>query len=132
MKAKRIPPGWDKTGRNGGGGYEPCNKDEYTTPAAEMQELILSFLHKGQENATTARDIRNAAGFGKRAVTLAVREARLNGVPVLSDTSGYWLSDNPGEIRRCARGLRRRSGRISEAADALDAIACSLESGVTV
>lgn len=39
MKAKRIPPG-GATGRNGGGGYEPCNKDEYTTPAAEMQAQI--------------------------------------------------------------------------------------------
>ena len=70
MKAKRIPPGWDKTGRNGGGGYEPCNKDEYTTPAAEMQELILSFLHKVCVHSFLAKG--QGRGFSDRQAEIRV------------------------------------------------------------
>ena len=40
MKAKRIPPGWDKTGRKSGGLESPYHKDDYTTSAGETQAEI--------------------------------------------------------------------------------------------
>ena len=40
MRAKRIPPGWSKTGRNGGGYELPCSKVDYTTPRTETQAEI--------------------------------------------------------------------------------------------
>lgn len=128
MKAKRIPPGWTETGRKSGGGYEPCSQGDYTTRRTELQELILSFLHSGMEHAVTLRDIRNASGFDGRKIRIAFREARLRGVPLVSDCQhGYWLSEIPAEIRACASGLRHRARETVLAADALDATADALE-----
>lgn len=46
MKAKRIPPGWTKTGRNGGGKYAPCLQGNDTTSAEEMQAEISATVEK--------------------------------------------------------------------------------------
>ena len=92
----------------------------------ELQELILSFLRSGAENAMPLRDLRNTTGIDGRTIRLAIREARLRGVPVVSDNeSGYWISNSPDEIRRFANSMRHRAREIA-------AVAAAVESGVSV
>lgn len=44
-----------------------------------------------------------------REVELAVQAARLEGHAILSNADGYWLSQDPAEIRKCAQRLRSRA-----------------------
>ena len=129
MTAKNErPPGGAHTGTNAKAGFQ---RRHSIMSRLELQELILSFLRSGAENAVTLRDIRNQTGLDGRAVRLAIREMRLRGVPVVSDCChGYWLSDVPAEIRRCAYSLRHRARETAKAADALSAVADELEKAV--
>ncbi|MBR0283252.1 MAG: hypothetical protein IJQ81_16950 [Oscillibacter sp.] len=126
MKAKKIPPGWNKTGRNEGGCESPYHKVDYSTNAEKTQDRILSLLRSGAENALTLRDIRRQTGYDGRRVRLAIREARLRGVPVISDNAhGYFLPADEGDKARFVRSMRRRAREIA-------AVAAAVESGVSV
>ena len=128
MKQKKRPPGWRKTGRNGGGCESPCSKGDYTTRLTKMQAILLECLHFGAEHAMTTRDLTNATGFSGRLIRRMFHEMRLSGVPLVSDTaSGCWLSSIPSELRHCSRSLRHRARETVLAADALDATADALE-----
>lgn len=126
MKQKKRPPGWTETGRDKGGYEIPYQQGHSITSRTETQDRILSLLRSGSENALTLRDIRSQTGFDGRRVRLAIREARLRGVPVVSDNeSGYWLSDSPDEIRRFANSMRHRAREIA-------AVAAAVEKGASV
>ena len=56
----------------------------------------------------TKRALAEAAGCSTRDVELAMQQARLDGLPVISDSDGYRLSDDPAEVRACADALARR------------------------
>ena len=87
----------------------------------ELQELILSFLRSGAENAMPLRDLRNTTGIDGRTIRRAIREARLRGVPVVSDDeNGYWISENPAEIRRFVHSMRNRAKEIAAVAEAVE------------
>lgn len=120
MTAKNErPPGGAHTGTNAKAGFQ---RRHSIMSRLELQELILSFLRSGAENAVTLRDIRNQTGLDGRAVRLAIREARLRGVPVVSDNeSGYWISNSPDEIRRFANSMRHRAREIAAVAAAVEA-----------
>lgn len=49
-----------------------------------------------------------------------IRELRLQGVPILSDTRGYWLSHDREEIEEFSDRLAHRATAILEVAQALE------------
>lgn len=55
----------------------------------------------------TKKALAEAAGCSSREVELAIHEARLAGVPIVSDDRGYWLG-TATEVLECAERLRRR------------------------
>ena len=126
MRAKRIPPGWTETGRKSGGCESPCSEVDYITRLTKTQERILFILRSGAENALTLSDIRRQTGLDGRRVRLAIREARLRGVPVISDNAhGYFLPADESDKARFVRSMRRRAREIA-------AVAAAVESGVSV
>lgn len=56
----------------------------------------------------TKRALAEAAGCSTRDVELAIHQARLDGFPVISDSDGYRLSNDPIEVRACADRLMAR------------------------
>lgn len=62
-----------------------------------------------------------------RTVEARIRELRLEGHPIASDASGYWLSDSPAELRATADGLLRRMAHVAQTMDALRATAAGME-----
>jgi hypothetical protein len=56
----------------------------------------------------TKKDIARRSGLPLRDVELLIHAARLEGVPIISDSFGYWLTDDPEEVAACARRLRSR------------------------
>ena len=81
----------------------------------------------------TKRALAEAAGCSTRDIELAIHQARLDGFPIISDSDGYRLSNDPSEVLACSkrlraraihqlltsRALRRTSRRMSEAQIAL-------------
>jgi biotin operon repressor len=57
----------------------------------------------------TKRALAEKLGVSTREVEAAIQEARLDGAPILSSADGYWLSQDPAEIRACASRLRDRA-----------------------
>ena len=62
-------------------------------------------------------------GITQRAVEALVYEARHEGHPILSDSDGYRLTDDPKEVATMAARLHRRSTHVHETAQALEATA---------
>lgn len=75
----------------------------------------------------TKRDLAEAAGVSTREVELEIQRLRLEGHAILSDGSGYWLSDDPAEIKACADRLIRRLAHQAQTARALRRTARRLE-----
>lgn len=74
----------------------------------------------------TKRLLAARAGCSTREVEAFIQEERLDGWPILSNSDGYWLSNDPAEIRKCAERLRSRAltqlqtaASLKEAADKL-------------
>ena len=106
MNEKRPRPGGTDTTGTGTGGAS-YQHSHYTVSAQKMQERVLMFLHYGIENAVGLRDLTAAANLDGRTVRAAIHAARLRGYPIISDNaSGYWLSDNPDEVRRFANSYK--------------------------
>jgi hypothetical protein len=56
----------------------------------------------------TKKELAEASGYSLRDVELLIHAARLEGVPIISDSFGYWLTDDPEEVAACAKRLRSR------------------------
>lgn len=113
------PGGTDTTGTGtGGASYQHSH---YTASAQKMQERVLMFLHYGIENAVGLRDLTAAANLDGRTVRAAIHAARLRGYPIISDNaSGYWLSENPDEVRHFVNSMRHRARMVAAVADAVE------------
>ena len=120
MSKKRPRPGEADTGtgtRETGYQHYPHS----TTPAEKLQERVLMFLHYGIENAVGLRDLTAAANLDGRTVRAAIHAARLRGYPIISDNaSGYWLSENPDEVRHFVNSMRHRARMVAAVADAVE------------
>lgn len=78
---------------------------------------ISEFLTTTPQNK---RVLAEKAGTSTREVELLIHAARLEGVPILSNSDGYYLARNAAEIRACAARLRSRALTQLETAGALD------------
>lgn len=57
----------------------------------------------------TKRELAIASGYSTRDVELLIQGARLDGVPICSDSRGYFLAADATEAAQCAAALRRRA-----------------------
>lgn len=78
---------------------------------------VLPFLTRRPQ---TKKELADRMGVPQRTVEASVNEARHEGHPILSDSDGYRLTDDPEEVATMARRLHRRSTHVHETAQALE------------
>ena len=66
----------------------------------------------------TKRELASKSGYSVRDVELLIHAARLEGVPIVSNSDGYWLG-TAAEAKSCADRLRARAIHQMETASAL-------------
>ena len=87
--------------------------DDTTSSAGGQPFRVSDLLHPGAENAISRRHLMTLTGLRDRELRLLIEKERRQGVPILSDNfRGYWLSDNPDEIKRFSRSMKRRAAEI--------------------
>ena len=89
---------------------------------------VFDFLYYGRENAIPAKDLAKAQGFRSvRELQKEIERERAAGAIILCDShgAGYYLSDDPAELRRFTQTLNARAKNTLKAAEsaqrALDA-----------
>jgi biotin operon repressor len=75
----------------------------------------------------TKKQIAELAGISPREVELLIHAARLEGVPIASNSDGYWLESQPQKVRTIALRLRNRAMTQLQTASALDGTADRME-----
>lgn len=113
------------------------NFEEYTAPLTEDEKKLLVVIMAGLErrgikNPIVSRDIMAGVNcrLGEYGVKRKLTEARLRKIvnhiranslqPLMGTTRGYYLSDDPTEIRRQIQSLRDRMNAIDHAAKGLE------------
>ncbi len=74
-----------------------------------MNERLIQAIPKGKENAKHLQDLARELNRSTDTVKHMIRSARKEGVFILSDRSGYWISDNPTEIHAFIGSMTRQS-----------------------
>jgi biotin operon repressor len=85
---------------------------------------VLDLLTTSPQTKTV---LASKAGWNVRDVEAEIQRLRLAGVPIVSNSDGYWLAQTPAEARQCAERLRNRAIRQMETAAGLDRAADNLE-----
>ena len=104
-------------------GFASMPGSEYIKLFEPAQGTISAVLLRGRDNALTASELSRITGKHPRKVTEQIQRERLHGAPIMSDAAGFWLAENPDEVRRCAAQLHSRAGEIHATARALEKIA---------
>ena len=93
-----------------------------------MDVKVFDYLHYGKENAIPSKDLAKALGFQSvRNLQKQIEQERAAGAVILSDShgAGYYLSNDPVELRRFTQTLNARATNTLKAAEsaqrALDA-----------
>ena len=93
-----------------------------------MDVKVFDYLHYGKENAIPSKDLAKALGFQSvRDLQKHIEQERAAGAVILSDSrgAGYYLSNDPVELRRFTQTLNARAANTLKAAEsaqrALDA-----------
>ena len=77
-------------------------------------------LPRGVENAVPEGVLRERLGLTKKGFRRQLEQEHLEGVPIFLKGGCYYLSDDPDEILKRARALRRRGERAVKIAKALE------------
>lgn len=115
---RKARPGTAIPGRaveNGTASQTPhaSTTNDTTSPAERQLPRISDLLHPGAENAVPRRNLMAWTGLSDRMLRRQIESERRAGIPILSDNiHGYWISDNPAEIKRFSRSMRRRAAEI--------------------
>lgn len=93
-----------------------------------MKMKVFDSLHYGKENAIPSKTLAKALGFKSvRDLQKQIEQERAAGAVILSDShgAGYYLSDDPVELRQFTQTLNARATNTLKAAEsaqrALDA-----------
>lgn len=81
------------------------------------ESLILSHIETGAENATRTDFLRDITGLPERRIRKVIRDLRLAGFPVCSQTfngGGYYLPGDAFEVSRFKESMRKRGLAIFE------------------
>lgn len=81
---------------------------------------ISDCLPRGRENAVPEGVLRERLGLTKKGFRRQLEQERLEGVPIFLKGGCYYLSNDPDEILKRARALRRRGERAVKVATALE------------
>ena len=94
-----------------------------------MELNVYDYLHYGKEQAIRTKDLAAALGFKSvRDLQKQIERERATGAVILSvpHGAGYYLSDDPVELRRFTQTLNARAANTLKAAEsaqrALDAV----------
>lgn len=93
---------------------------------------VFDFLHYGKENAIPSRLLADALHFRSvRELQKAVEIERGKGAPILCDShgAGYYLSNDPAELRRFSHTLHARAENTLRAAESVDIALRRAETG---
>lgn len=85
-----------------------------------MKYRVRDALFYGRTNAIPSKTLAESLGFRSvRELQKAVESERAAGAVILCDSqgAGYYLSDNPGELRRFVRTLNARARNTIRAAE---------------
>ena len=86
-------------------------------------------LPRGRDSAITYGALAERLGIPRRSIEKAVRQMRLDGIPVITGNDGAWVAESPQEAREQAGRLRSRAIHIMEPAAALERWADDQEYG---
>lgn len=95
-------------------------QDDFISVATKNQGRISKILPVGRENAISSAALAEIMGCKTvRELQKQVERERLAGAVILSDThsGGYYLSDDPAELRRFIRTLNARARNTLRAAE---------------
>lgn len=84
-----------------------------------MKMLVKDALHYGRENAISSKLLASILGYPSvRELQAQVAKERAAGAVILSDANGggYFLSEDPAELRRFTRTLEARARNTARAA----------------
>ncbi len=79
------------------------------------QALIVDYIPVGERNALTASELSRFMGTDRRDVTRSIQAARLRGVPICASCGwprGFYMAEDPDELRRYLQRFRGRLGEI--------------------
>lgn len=85
-----------------------------------MEMKVYEYLHYGKEQAIRTKDLAAALGFKSvRDLQKQIEQERAAGAVILSDShgAGYYLSDDPVELRRFTQTLNARATNTLKAAE---------------
>ena len=96
------------------------NFNDTTILARRQHEIVTDMIPCGRENAIKLPQVAQLLDTDSRTARLLIQRARRS-VPVLSDNaSGYWISNDPNEVRRFSESMRRRARQIYKTAAAVE------------
>ena len=94
--------------------------------------MVEELLNKGKENARTTEELVRACGFSnKRELTLQIAKEREAGAIICSSTvgrGGYYLPDDPRELREFINSMDNRAINIFKAVKSAKKMLKELES----
>lgn len=92
-----------------------------TTEAAGPQVEISGYLHAGEENAMSMRELKALTGLPSREVRRLIQLERLQKTQIVTTPrGGYHLAANEGERQRFFRSMRHRAGEILRVVAAME------------
>ncbi|MBQ0165359.1 MAG: HTH domain-containing protein [Bacteroidales bacterium] len=85
-----------------------------------LEEALRDILPRAKEYAVKSPELERRLGVSGAYIRRAVNSLRSNGVPVCSDSNGYWISVDPVEIRATITQLNSRAASILAATSGLE------------
>lgn len=70
---------------------------------------VVNHIPHGRKNAEHLESLCSRLSMAPTAVKGAIREARKEGVAILSGREGYWISDDPEEIKHFAAVMKSQA-----------------------
>lgn len=83
---------------------------------------IADFLLQGEANAISSRHLEQISGLCGAEIRAAVHRERLEGVPIISGRTGYFLAETQREKQAFVSSMRHRAGEIMRAAAAVEGV----------
>ena len=83
---------------------------------------ISDYIPTGEANAISNRELAYRAGINERGVRKLVHEARIEGEPICSSDSGYWIAENIAEVDLSLRRIYSQIKQMVETAHNLEII----------
>jgi hypothetical protein len=84
-------------------------------------------IPRGKDAAITYAELAERLSIPRRSVEEAVRQMRIDGIPLITGNDGVWAAETAQEARNMAERLRTRAIHQMETAQALDRAADAMD-----